>query len=126
MAASHGEGVAHFRLERRRANLLFSSWRLSSSIAREQGSLALPSPAAAPTAADTDYVTARHAALLNALTQQPRGCYMFLEEGHVGGEALALYQLELGEPGAAPALHRVCGEAGATAARSKWLRQGLA
>lgn len=110
MASSPGEGMAHIRLERRRANLLFSSWRLSSSIAREQGGLVLPWPAAAPTAADTDYVTARHAALLNALTQQPNGCYAFLEEGSVGGGALALHQLELGEPGAPPALHRVCRE----------------
>ncbi|KAL4420811.1 hypothetical protein ABPG75_010467 [Micractinium tetrahymenae] len=109
MAAAQGEGVAHLRLERRRANLLFSSWRLSSSIAREQGGLVLPARAAPPTAANTDYVTARHAALLNALTQQSRGCYTFLEEGPAGGEVLALHQLELGEPGAAPTLHRVCG-----------------
>lgn len=63
-------------------------------------------------ASDTDYVTARHAALLNGITQQPRGCYVFLEgkgEGPRGGH-LQLHQIELGEPSKPPQLHRLCGE----------------
>ncbi|PSC70698.1 hypothetical protein C2E20_5843 [Micractinium conductrix] len=104
---------SHLRLERSKANLLFNSWRLSSSIAREQGALPLPAPAVPPTAADTDYVVTRHAALLNALAAQPSGAFTcFLEEHASGGEGstqLALFQLDLGEPQHPPALRRVCG-----------------
>lgn len=102
----------HLRLERRKANLHFASWRLANDIARGEGAVALPAPAAPPQAADTDYVTSRHAALLNALTQQPRGCYAFLEGGGGGaggaGE-LQLAQVDLGEHGQAPRVRPVCG-----------------
>lgn len=92
--------------------MAFSSWRLSSSIAQSQGSMSLPAPAAPAQASDTDYVTARHAALLNALVQQPQGCYTFLEEGPGSPNdegRLGLYQLDLGEPHRLPTLSRVCG-----------------
>ena len=111
MAAPAGE-AAHLRLERRRANLAFQSWRLSSSIVQAQGGVALPAPAVPPQAADTDYVTARHAALLNGLTQQPHGCYLFLEgaAGAAGAAGLQLCALELGEAGKPPVLRRLAGE----------------
>lgn len=101
---------AQLQLDRRRANLHFNSWRLSSSILRSEGSVALPAPAPLTRAADTDYVVARHAALLNGITQQPHACYVFLEEGQgVGQPPLALHQLEVGEAGQPPQLTRVCG-----------------
>lgn len=105
--------AAHLRLERRRANLAFSSWRLSSTLVHAQGSVALPAPVVPPQAADTDYVTARHAALLNGLTQQPRGCYLFLEgqQAAAGGTAaLQLCSVELEEAGKPPRLCHVAGE----------------
>lgn len=108
--------AAHLRLERRRANLAFSSWRLSSTLVHAQGSVALPAPVVPPQAADTDYVTARHAALLSGLTQQPRGCYLFLEgqQGAAGpaAAALQLCAVELGEAGKPPRLRFVAGEWG--------------
>lgn len=105
---------SHLRLDRRKANLHFSSWRLSSSILRSEGTIALPLPAAPAQTADTDYVAARHAALLNRVTQQPGGCYVFLEEPTAppAGPQLALYHLDVGESGTAPQLHRVQGKRG--------------
>ena len=105
----------HLRLERRKANLHFASWRLNNSIARSEDCVPLPAPAAPAQASDTDYVTARHAALLNGVTQQPTGCYAFLEEQgqqqqQSPSSQLELYQLELAEPSKPPQLHRVCGE----------------
>ncbi len=101
--------AGHLRLERRFANLAFCSWRLSSTLVQAQGTVALPAPVVPPQAADTDYVTARHAALLNGLTQQPRGCYLFLE-GQQGAAALQLCAVELAEAGKAPQLHHLAGE----------------
>ena len=118
-AAMAGAQPGHLRLERRKANLHFASWRLAGGIARGEGAVPLPAPAVQPQAADTDYVTARHAALLNALTQQPRGCYTFLEGGSDGGGSgsggtaageLQLAQVDLGEPGQPPRVRAVCGE----------------
>ena len=107
MAAPPG----YLRLERRWANLQFASWRLSSTIARSEGCVPLPAPAAPPQASDTDYCTARHAALLNALVQQPHGCYAFLEGDEAAQQgALQLHQIDLGEPGRPPVACRVCGE----------------
>lgn len=106
---------SHLQLERRRTNLHFSSWRLSSSILQSQGTVPLPAPAAPAQASNTDYVVARHAALLNGLTQQPCGCYAFLEEQEGQGAAqpqLGLYQIDVGEAGKPPQVHRVCGEWG--------------
>ena len=104
----------HLRLERRKANLHFASWRLNNSIARSEDCVPLPAPAAPAQASDTDYVTARHAALLNGVTQQPTGCYAFLEEQgqqqQPPSSQLALYQLDLAEPSRPPQLRRVCGE----------------
>lgn len=102
------EPQGHLALDRALANLSFASWRLTSSILRSQGALPLPAPAAPPRAGDTDYCTARHAALLNALVQQPRGCYAFLEGGQPG--QLQLHHADVGEHGQAPQLRRVCGE----------------
>lgn len=107
-----GQQAGHLRLERRHANLAFSSWRLSSTLVQAQGSVALPAPVVPPQATDTDYVTARHAALLNGLTQQPCGCYLFLDgqQGAAGAAALQLCAVELGEGGKPPLLHRLAGE----------------
>ena len=127
----------HLRLERRKANLHFASWRLNNSIARSEDCVPLPAPAAPAQASDTDYVTARHAALLNGVTQQPHGCYAFLEEQgqqqqqqqqQPPSSQLALYQLDLAEPSKPPQLLRVCGEwagrrAGAASAATSALHQ---
>lgn len=111
------EQPGHLSLDRRHANLDFQSWRLSSSILRSAGAVPLPSPAAPPQAGDTDYCSARHAALLNALMAQPRGCYAFLE-GQGGQQGPPqLHQVDLGEPGGPPRLRRVCGE-------RRWRRGG--
>ena len=108
-AAGPQPGAEHLRLDRRLGSLDFQSWRLSSGLAGGEGTVALPpgTAAAPPFAVDTDYVAARHAALLNALTLQPRGCYAFLEGCPSGRPALA--RVELGEPGAPPVARRVCG-----------------
>ena len=135
------EALSHLRLDRRFANLGFASWRLNNSIVHSEGYI--PTQAAAQAlpaqASDTDYVTARHAALLNGITQQPGGgCYAFLlesgeasagsssplEETHAQQQQqLALYQVELGDTSRPPCLRRVCGECGGKRGESQcWLR----
>ena len=129
------EAQSHLRLDRRYANLGFASWRLNNSIVHSEGYIPSQAAAQPALASDTDYVTARHAALLNGITQQPGGgCYAFLLEGGGGGggeapagsssspleeltheqqqQQLALYQVELGDSSRPPCLRRVCGECG--------------
>jgi hypothetical protein len=75
--------------------------------------VALPAPALPAQANDTDYVVARHAALLNGITTQPQGCYMFLQAGDSPGadrEHPVLHQLGVGEPGKPPQLLRIAGK----------------